>query len=131
MAQVLSLDHVGLVVLDLPAALRFFGDVLGLATLQRWRSPESGLEAVMLDAGRGALELLCFDRQFAPQTHADPFRQPGLRHLTLTVDALDEMHRRLETAGFPILIPPRAGNYFKRFMFVQGPEGILLEMVEA
>ena len=50
--QVQSIDHVEVFVRDIPAAIRWYGDVLGLVELQRWDP-----EPVMIGAGSTKLAL--------------------------------------------------------------------------
>src|SRR4051812_4054372 len=106
---VLRMDHVAVVVDDLPAAIEFFLE-LGLE-LQGEASLEGrvvdrilGLEGVRTDNafmrtpdGHAQLELTKFH---SPSIEADappaPPNAPGLRHLTFAVDDIDDVVERLQ-----------------------------------
>src|SRR5688572_20727804 len=49
-----AVHHLALLVDDLPAAERFYRDVLGLPVLRRWPDADGGERSVWLDLGGGA-----------------------------------------------------------------------------
>ena len=49
-------------------------------------SPPVGLTALYLELGGSILELLHFDRPGSPSAEERPFTEPGLTHLSFTVD---------------------------------------------
>ncbi|HZU59482.1 MAG TPA: VOC family protein, partial [Solirubrobacteraceae bacterium] len=53
-----AIDHVGLAVEDLDAALTVYRDRLGLPAVHRETVDEQGVEAVLLDVGDSHIELL-------------------------------------------------------------------------
>jgi catechol 2,3-dioxygenase-like lactoylglutathione lyase family enzyme len=137
------MDHVGVVVDDLAAAIEFFV-ALGLE-LEGEASLEGeavdrivGLEGVRTDVafvqapgGHGRLELIKFhspshevDRRPAPP-HA-----PGLRHLTFTVDDIDAVLAGLQARGTELVGERvRYGDSYT-LCYVRGPEGIIVELAE-
>ncbi len=55
-------DHVGVLVIDLDAAVGFARDVLGLREAEsRFEAPEHGLSGAFFAVGAGRLELLHFE----------------------------------------------------------------------
>src|SRR5512143_1239578 len=92
------LDHVGIAVSDLPAALRFYRDTLGLEV----RAPEEvvsqRVRAHVVPTGESSLELLEATAPDSPIAKFLQQRGPGLHHITLRVDdigaALDQLKAR-------------------------------------
>ncbi len=84
------IDHIGVAVEDLDAAIALHEDTYGMALVHRETVTEQGVEAVLLDVGENHVELL----RAAVGRHAG--RQvpgqagPGLHHVAYQVDR----HRR-------------------------------------
>ena len=80
------------------AAVRFWTGLLGFTEVHRMAIPDEaaadllsvdppvGLEAVYLQLGGFTLELLHFDRPGNPAARRRVFNEPGLTHLSLSVD---------------------------------------------
>jgi catechol 2,3-dioxygenase-like lactoylglutathione lyase family enzyme len=137
------MDHVGVVVDDLQAAIDFFVE-LGLE-LQGEASNEGplvdrivGLEGVRTDFafvqtpdGHGRLELIKFHSPSPPggDPHA-PSHAPGLRHLTFAVDDIHAVVDRLRARGAELV--GELVNYEDSYWlcYVRGPEGIIVELAE-
>jgi catechol 2,3-dioxygenase-like lactoylglutathione lyase family enzyme len=136
------MDHVGIIVEDLAAAIEFFVD-LGLE-LEGETSMEGesvdrliGLEGVQTDFafvrapdGHG-LELIKFRSPSSPDgdPHA-PAHAPGLRHITFAVDDLDAVAARLQGRGAELVGEVvRYENSYK-LCYIRGPEGIIVELAE-
>jgi lactoylglutathione lyase len=91
-------NHVGLCVADVDRARRFYEGVLGFELDRELVVPDEAagpllsveppvnLRAVYLTRGPFVLELLHFDRPGNPDGGARPFNQPGLTHLSFSVD---------------------------------------------
>ena len=99
--------HLAIQVKDLPGAVRFYSDVLGLKVVRRWplEDGRSGERSVWLSVGQGeefiALEACDIDRL------PTPFRDPhgGLHLLALRIPAHDRgaWERRLGEKGIEIV----------------------------
>jgi glyoxylase I family protein len=145
----MRLDHVNIVVTDLPQAERFYGEVLGLrrgfeCRLEgEWIERVTGLPGARArcvffepDAG-GRVELLQY---LSPTGEPLPANRlphtPGLRHLAFEVEELDALCERLRAAGVTLVSPPvevpfrvaNAGR--KRLCYFHDPEGVLLEVAQ-
>ena len=137
------MEHVGIVVDDLAAAIEFFVE-LGLER-HGTGSVEGGavdrvvgLEGVRSEFaflhtpdGHGRLELIKFHSP--PVQGGDrraPANTPGLRHLAFAVDDVDAAVAGLRARGAEIVGgPERFGNRY-RLCYVRGPEGIIVELAE-
>ena len=137
------MDHVGVIVGDLAAAIEFFVE-LGLE-VQGPMSVEGrlvdrivGLEGVRNDVafvrtpdGHGQLELIQFHSP--PMEEGDP-RAPantaGLRHITFAVDDIDDVLGRLQARGAELVgeLVNFEDSYW--LCYVRGPEGIIVELAE-
>jgi catechol 2,3-dioxygenase-like lactoylglutathione lyase family enzyme len=137
------MDHVGIVVDDLPAAIAFFEE-LGLE-LEGQGTVEGGvvdrivgLEGVRSDFamvqtpdGHGRLELVKFHSPSGPggDPHASS-NTPGLRHVTFAVDDIDATVARLQARGAELVGGVESYGNSYRLCYIRGPEGIIVELAE-
>jgi catechol 2,3-dioxygenase-like lactoylglutathione lyase family enzyme len=147
-----AIDHVNLVVTDLPRMLAFYRDVLGLKVTKQvtisgdWIGATVGLsgvraEVVYLDLPSGPrIELI---RYISPEAiciaGVDQPNAIGLRHLAFRVDDIDAAVERLRGAGVKLFsdvqaVPDSqvtyAGGVRKRLVYFQDPEGNILELCQ-
>jgi catechol 2,3-dioxygenase-like lactoylglutathione lyase family enzyme len=143
------IDHVNLVVEDLPVMTVFYRDVLGLRVTREvtirgeWIEAITGLEGVeadvvYLEAQTGPpLELISYraPRRPRPEGLGDP-NTPGIRHLAFHLQHLDAVVERVKASGQGMLSEvqtvPTAQVEFagrqKRIVYCRDPEGNLLEL---
>jgi methylmalonyl-CoA/ethylmalonyl-CoA epimerase len=133
-----ALDHVGIAVADLEAALDFHTRVLGLAVLHREQNPAQGVAEVMLSGAAPTgqatqLQLL------SPLTDSSPLhrfllnRGPGLHHLAYQVTDVYTASKVLQQQGLRLIYDaPRAGTRGSLINFVHPRDtgGVLIELVE-
>ncbi|ASO20541.1 catechol 2,3-dioxygenase-like lactoylglutathione lyase family enzyme [Actinoalloteichus hoggarensis] len=137
------MDHVGIVVEDLAAAVAFFVE-LGLVmegetqVEGRWVDRVVGLPGVRADLamlrtpdGHGRVELSRFRAPASPAgaRHAPP-NAPGLRHLTFVVGGIEELLGRLRSHGVELVGAVEQYEDGYRLCYVRGPEGIIVELAE-
>ena len=95
-----ELDHVGVAVDDLGRMIGLLTDVLGGTLLSGGLEPASGLRSAQVTfAGGGKLELLEPTRP-GPVRDFVTARGPGLHHVTVLVEDLDDTVARVNAAGF-------------------------------
>jgi len=127
------IDHVGVAVPDLEAALELYEGTLQMPVAHRETVPEQGVEAVLLDVGTTHVELL---RPLAPDTAVGKFlerRGPGLHHVAYRVEDIDAELARLDQAGVELIDrEPRTGIRASRVAFLhpRATGGVLSELVE-
>ncbi len=127
------LDHVGVAVEDLDAALEQYTTGLGLAVEHRETVAEQGVEAVLLDVGGSHVELL---RPLGAETPVGRFlarRGPGLHHVAYGVDDVEAELGRLRAAGLRLLDErPRRGirGSLVAFLHPRSTGGVLTEIVQ-
>jgi methylmalonyl-CoA/ethylmalonyl-CoA epimerase len=126
-------DHVGVAVEDLDAALKLYEGTYGMAVAHREVVEEQGVEAVLLDVGENHVELL---RPLSPDTPVGKFlakRGPGLHHVAYQVGDIDAALQALKDAGTRLIDEtPRVGIRSSRVAFLHpaATGGVLTEIVE-
>ena len=137
------MDHVGIVVDDLAAAVGFFAE-LGLEQQGdgpvegSWVDRVIGLEDVRAEIalmatpdGHGRLELVKFHSPPARDGDAQaPANALGLRHLTFLVDDLNATLARLQARGAQLVGAVEDYEQIYRLCYLRGPEGIIVELAE-
>jgi methylmalonyl-CoA/ethylmalonyl-CoA epimerase len=127
------IDHVGVAVEDLDAALALYGESFAMELAHRETVESQGVEAVLLDVGEGHVELL---RPLGPDTAVGKFlakNGPGLHHVAYAVDDIDAVLPRLSAAGIRLIdSEPRVGIRESRVAFLhpRSTGGVLTEIVE-
>jgi methylmalonyl-CoA epimerase len=128
-----AVDHVGLAVDDLEAAIALYSGTLGMPLVHRETVTEQGVEAALLDVGESHIELLS---PLGPDTAVGKFLErkgPGLHHVAYRVDSVDETLAALAKAGMRLIDEqPRTGIRGSRVAFVHPSStgGVLTEIVE-
>jgi lactoylglutathione lyase len=117
--------HTMVRVRDLPAALRFFCDGLGLRELRRRDSEQGRFTLVFLgerdEADGPQLELTYNWDQQEPYTVGRNFG-----HVAYEVDDIYAACRRFADLGYAISRPPRDG----RMAFIRSPDAISVELLQ-
>ena len=127
------IDHIGVAVEDLDAALQLYAEALGMPVVHRETVAEQGVEAVLLDVGENHVELL---RPLADDTPVGRFlakRGPGLHHVAYQVSDIEATLEELRTAGVRLIDEsPRTGIRASRVAFLHpsATGGVLTEIVE-
>ena len=104
------LDHVGIAVRDVEAALTFYRDALGLEVEGTEDVASQRVRAHFIAVGESALELLeATADDSAIATYIDK-RGPGIHHITLRVDDLGAVLAQLKSRGVRLVDQePRPG----------------------
>jgi catechol 2,3-dioxygenase-like lactoylglutathione lyase family enzyme len=138
-----AIRHTGLVVSNLERALEFWCGVLNFEVVVRMDEEGASLDAIMglrgvkvvtvkLNAPNGGmLELLNF------QSHPDKKKwlgepySTGLTHIALTVSDVESTLNEIKNFGCDVKNNPHLSSDGKvKVVYAQGPEGVLLELVE-
>src|SRR5919107_1265864 len=123
---VYRLDHAGVVVEDLAAAVAFFVELgLGLDGVR------ADLAVVRTPDGHGRVELSTFHTPVATSTAPRaPMNTPGIARLTFAVDAVDDVLDRLRAHGAELVGEVAQYEDIYRYCYVRGPDGIIIGLVE-
>ena len=112
----LAVHHVSLNVSDVPAAIRFYIDVLGLSA--RDDRPDFGFDGAWLDAGGQQVHLI----------KSDAVPAPG-QHFAIQVGNLGAVVEELRGQGVEVGEPMAVGTGLQTF--VTDPSGNLVELHQA
>lgn len=128
-------NHIGQCVTDVDRSIRFYTELLGFEVDRTLTIPDGpagallnieapvGCRAVYLTLGTFVLELMHFDRDGNPPFNERVFNEPGLTHLSLSVEDLDDMRARVEGLGGTIVTDLGV------VLLVRDPDGQLLELL--
>ncbi len=142
-ASAVRMDHTGMVVDDLQAAVDFFLE-LGLqrdstgASEGAWLDSIIGLdksniefEFVRTPDGTARLELCKFHSPIsADGPRPAAANEFGLRHLCFKINGIDALVERLENKGFNRIGEIHLYKEVFRLCYIHGPEGIIVELAE-
>jgi methylmalonyl-CoA/ethylmalonyl-CoA epimerase len=127
------IDHIGVAVDDLDAAIALHETTYGMALVHREVISEQGVEAVLLDVGENHVELL---RPLSEDTPVGKFlasRGPGLHHVAYQVPDIESALAALKQEGARLIDEtPRTGIRGSRVAFVhpKSSGGVLTEIVQ-
>jgi len=133
-----AFNHLGQCVTDLERSKRFYCDLLGFRFDREIIPPDElsaklmgldgalGMTAAYLERDGLVLELLHYaapgqTRPYAPRT----MNEPGLTHISLSVDDVDAVLARVADFGGTVLAGTNIGNG----VFIKDPDGQLVELL--
>lgn len=137
------IDHVGVIVKDLPAAKAFFLD-LGLKVLGETEVQGESVEWIMglhsvrktitwlgMSDGQASLELV----KYHTSSDAKGIQQPSANtlsntHIAFAVEDIEAIVAKLKKNGAELVGEIQNYENAYKLCFVRGPEGIILELAE-
>ncbi len=128
-----GIDHVGIAVEDLDAAVELYRHTLAIEPCHREVVQSQGVEEVLFEVGDSRIQLV---GALGPDTPVGRFlakRGPGLHHLGLRVDDVAATLQAFRAAGIPLVDEsPRSGSRGTTIAFVHptGMSGVLVELVQ-
>ena len=128
------LDHIGIAVKDLGAALAFYRDALGLEIEPPEEVASQQVRAHFVPVGESTLELLEATAPESPIARYVDKRGPGLHHITLRVDDIHAAVAQLKTRGARLIDEqPRPGAEGSLIAFVHpaSAHGVLVELKQS
>ena len=126
------IDHIGLAVKDINAALELFQQVFGAPPGEAVEFPDQGVRGALMQVGQTRLELL---EPLAEDTAVGRFierRGEGLHHLAFNVSDVSGKLKILEAQGFRLVDrePRRGLSGIVAFIHPSSVFGVLTELVE-
>ena len=128
------LDHVGIAVADLAAALAFYRDALGLEVEAPEDVVSQRVRAHQMPVGASSLELLEPTAPDSPVAKFNEKRGPGLHHITLRVDDIHAALAHLKSRDVRLIDDrPRvgAGGSLIAFIHPSSAHGVLVELKQS
>ncbi|MFN3741138.1 MAG: methylmalonyl-CoA epimerase [Anaerolineales bacterium] len=133
MPVIKRIHHLAIAVRELDSTLEFWQEALGLMLTERRHVPAESAEIAFFHLGEGEIELV---RPTEAETGLARFlekRGPGMHHICLEVEGLDELLENLKARGVRLINEtPRQGENGRRYAFIH-PEstgGVLVELYE-
>jgi len=128
-----DIDHVGIAVNDLSAAVEEYRAAFGVEPAHRERVEDQGVEEVLFPVGTSYIQLL---GALGPDTPVGRFldrRGEGIHHVGYRVEDVRQALTSLRAAGVPLIDEsPRPGSRGTTVAFVhpKGMRGVLVELVQ-
>ena len=135
--EITAIDHVGIAVPDLDAAIQWYADTLGLVATHTETNEEQGVREAMLSApgddGGTAVQLLAPLNDESTIAKFIGRNGPGIQQMAYRVSDLEAVSTRLRGKGVRLLYETaRRGTADSRVNFVHPKDagGVLIELVE-
>lgn len=130
------IDHVGLAVHDLDAAIAFYENTFGMRVVHQEVNEEQGVREAMLAVGDSGSCIQLLAPLTADSTIAKFLNRSGegIQQVAYGVDDIDAVSDELRARGLRLLYDaPRRGTAGSRVNFVHPKDagGVLVELVEA
>ena len=128
------LDHIGIAVKDLDAALAFYRDALGLHVEESEEVRSQRVRAHFIPVGEPALELLEATASDSAIAKYIDKRGPGIHHITLRVDDIVAALAQLRSRGVRLVDEtprPGAEGAMVAFIHPSSAHGVLVELKQA
>jgi methylmalonyl-CoA/ethylmalonyl-CoA epimerase len=136
---VTAIDHVGIAVADLDAAITWYHDHLGMILVHEEVNDDQGIREAMLairgaEKGTAQLQLMApIDDSSTIAKFLDK-RGPGIQQMAMRVRDLDNLSEQLRSQGVRLVYEaPRRGTANSRINFIHPKDagGVLIELVES
>lgn len=129
------IDHVGIAVADLDAAIAFYRDTYGMQLLHEETNAEQGVREAMMAVGSSGscIQLLA---PLSPDSPIGKFLArsgPGIQQMAYRVEDIDAVCATLRERGVRLLYDvPKRGTSDSRVNFIHPKDagGVLVELVE-
>ena len=128
-----KIEHLGVAVPSLDDGLALYRDLLGFEVEFEEEVASEKVKVVGLNAGGATVELLEPTSDDSTIAKHIEKRGPGLHHIAIEVEGLDELLPRMKAAGVRLIDEvPRPGSRGTRVAFIhpKGALGVLVELVE-
>ncbi len=128
-----TVDHIGIAVPDLDAAIALYASTAGTAVTLREKLEDRGVELAFLNTGGTKLELLMPLRDGTPIATFLAKRGPGLHHVCYQVNNIRQEMERLRQLGAKLIDTtprPGASGTLIAFLEPQSFSGVLTELCE-
>ncbi|GLE54074.1 methylmalonyl-CoA epimerase [Mycobacterium montefiorense] len=135
---VTAIDHVGIAVADLDAAIAWYHDTLGMVLVHEEVNEDQGIREAMIavqdgEPGTAQIQLMApIDESSTIAKFLDK-RGPGIQQMAVRVSDLDTLSEQLRSQGVRLVYEaPRRGTANSRINFIHPKDGggVLIELVE-
>lgn len=126
-----SLDHIGIAVSDLEAAVARYTQLMGAAPLRCEDVPTEKVRVAFFKAGETSIELLAATAPDSPIAKFIARQGEGVHHLAFWVENLEAAIAQYQKDGFTIIGSIRPGAHGTKIAFLhpKSCHGTLIELV--
>ncbi len=129
------IDHIGIAVPDLDAAIAFYEEKYGMTMAHRETNEEQGVQEAMMAVGDSSscIQLLAPLNEKSTIAKFLDKNGPGMQQMAYRVEDIDAACAELTSRGLRLLYPePKRGTAGSRINFIHPKDagGILVEIVE-
>jgi len=131
--KAVKVDHIGIAVKSIDAALKFYSELLGLKLEGEETIAEQKVKTAFLPLGDIEIELLESTAPDGPIAKFIEARGEGIQHIAFAVDNIEEALKELEDKNFRLIDhKPRMGAGGKKIAFLHPRDsgGVLVELCE-
>jgi methylmalonyl-CoA epimerase len=128
-----KIDHIGIIVKDIEAALKVYRDALGLQLAKIELVPEQEVKIAFLPTGESELELVQPTTGDSGVGRYLAKRGEGIHHICLEVEDIEAALARVAGQGMELIDKtPRVGSAGQKLAFVhpKSAHGVLIEFYE-
>lgn len=129
----IKIDHIAVVVDDMPAALNFWQNALGLALEGTEHNEQEAVDIAFLPVGQSRVELLKPTTDDSGIARYLTKRGPGMHHLCLAVEDIEAAMAQIAAQGVQLINEtPRTREDGTRYAFVhpKSTGGVMVELYE-
>ena len=131
--KIIGIEHIGIAVNDLKEASPFWDHVLQISHSTTQDVDEQGVITDIYDTGQGKVELLQAKYPDSPVAKFIDRRGPGIHHICLQVEDIDEAIQELKSEGIQLIgngTSIGAEGYRVVFIHPGSAGGVLVELAE-
>ena len=128
--MVTGIDHIGIFVTDIEAALRFYTDTFGLTAGPIETRDDPPIRRACVRIGETELELIETSQPERTMMQLMPHQLPGIYHIGLRVDDVDAAAAVLQKKNVPLVNGIREGEQMRiQFVHPSAAQGTMIELV--
>ncbi len=131
--KIIGIEHIGIAVKNIKEASPFWDHVLQISHSTTQDVDEQGVITDIYDTGQGKLELLQAKYPDSPVAKFLDRRGPGIHHICLQVEDIDEAVQDLKSKGIQLIgngTSVGAEGYKVVFIHPRSSGGVLVELAE-
>ena len=131
--KIVGIEHIGIAVNDLETASSFWENILNILHTHTEDVESEGVSTKIFDTGKGKIELLDSLDKNSPIHKFLQKRGPGIHHICLEIDNINEAISELKNSKIDILNDsPSIGAEGYKIVFIhpRSTGGVLVELAE-
>ena len=126
----MKIDHIAIAVNDVEASAKVYQKALGIDEIEFETVESEGVKVAIIPMENGRIELMQPTKDDSPIKKFLDKKGPGLHHMALETDNIDDEVERMEGCGVQFLGKVRPGSAGTKVTFIhpKSLEGVLAEL---